>query len=225
MNDDEFYAQQEAGFGVDTPKPAVARWKDAGDMRVILRVPEAYLAGPAELLKEIGGILFPYTPSISYDSKATYATQQPMHTNYAQYFFQRSSVGPISITGKFTVQNEKDGTIFLAVQHLLRGLIKMPFGEDASAGSPPPVCRLDAFGDLMLSNVPVSVESFKFEFPDNVDYVAVGVNPNNAYLGHSMVPTLCTLSLTLNVMYSRQEIQNFTVDGWINDSIGGRGYL
>lgn len=209
-----------------TPTPAKAQWKDASDMRVTLRVPESYLIGPCAVLKNIGGILFPYTPEVSYDSKATYGSQQPLHSNFAQYFYQRSSVGPISITGKFSNQNQKDGTIYLGILHLLRSLIKMPWGSDANAGSPPPICRLDAFGDFMLNNVPVVVDSFKAEMPSTVDYISV----SSPVFGNTMVPTITQINMTLNIVYSRQEMQNYSVEKWLKSGLngtglGGRGYL
>lgn len=206
--------------------PAKAQWRDATDMRVTLRVPESYLVGPCAVLKDIGGILFPYTPEVSYESKATYGSQQPLHSNFAQYFYQRSSVGPITVTGKFSNQNQKDGVIYLGILHLLRALIKMPWGSDANAGSPPPICRFDAFGDSMLNNVPVVVDNFKAEMPSTVDYISV----SSPLLGNTMVPTITQISMSLNIVYSRQEMQNYSVEKWLNSGLkgsglGGRGYL
>ena len=202
-----------------------AQWAGAKDLRATLRVPSSYLigpaAGPGSILKELGGILFPYTPEISYDTQASYSAQNPVHSNYTQYYYKNSSVGPISVTGKFTVQNEKEGMILLGIQHLLRSLTKMRFGADKNAGSPPPVCRLDAYGDYMISNVPVVVASFKLELPSGVDYIAVKSDPYKT----SLVPTMATINMTLNPMYSRGEISRFSVDGWLNGNLKNRGYL
>lgn len=203
-------------------KAASAQWAGAKDLRVFLRVPQSYLAGPlVQQLAEFGGILFPYTPSISYDNQASYGSVNPVHSNFTQFFFKNSSVGTISITGKFTVQNEKEGIIWLSVQHLLRGLTKMRWGKDANAGSPPPVCRLEGYGDFMIRNVPVTVSSFKLEYPDNVDYISV----NSGAFKTSMVPTVSTLSLTLNPTYSRKELQDYSVDAWLSGALKGKGYL
>ena len=97
----------------------------------------------------------------------------------------------------------------------------MRFGDDSNAGAPPPVCRFDAYGDFMLSNVPVSVASFKTELPNNVDYISV----KSGNFKTSLVPTISTINLSLNLMYSRKEIQEFSVDGWLSGSLKGRGYL
>lgn len=216
------------GTPLNTPG-SFAQWSEAKDLRVKLRVPPSYLvgpaAGPADIIKKNGGILFPYTPTISVDNQASYNSQSPLHSNFPQYFYKNSSVGPIQVTAKFTVQNEFEGAVLLGVIHLLRGLIKMKFGNDHDAGSPPPVCRFDAYGDYMMNNVPVSIASWRHELPDGVDYIAVGRQGSPPTYGHSMVPVMSSISLTLNVMYSRREMLEHGVDNWMTGSLRGRGYI
>jgi hypothetical protein len=213
------------GADAKNQTPASAEWAGAKDLRVFLRVPTSYLIGPAAgpigdpLLKDIGGILFPYTPQISYESAASYSAVNPVHSNYTQQFYKNSSVGNINISGKFTVQNEKEGAIYCSIIHLLRSLTKMRWGSDANAGAPPPVCRLEAFGDFMLRNVPVVVTSFKFDLPDNVDYIQVPMFKT------TLVPTISTITLGLAIMYSRREMQDYSVDAWLNNKLKGQGYL
>ena len=170
--------------------------------------------------------MFPYTPSVALDNKADYGVSTPMHSNFAFYFFKNASVGPITVTAKFTVQNEYEGAVLLGVITLLRSLIKMPQGDDYNAGSPPPVCRFDAFGDFMFSNVPVSVASWRHEMPDNVDYITVGRPGSPSLYGKTMVPTLSTINISLNVMYSRQEMDLYSVNDWtLNGDSQNKGYL
>lgn len=219
-------------FGAIAPKIAAAQvsFKNvqgdviAEDLRVKIRVPQNYwsniTAGPNGELYNLSGIIFPYTPSISYEQKAEYATLNPLHSNFALYFYKNSSVSPIKISGKFTVQNDKDAALYLATTHLLRALTKMRTGGvsvDGLSGSPPPVCRLDAYGDLQFKNVPVVIQSFAIELPDNVDYYTVGKTNNavTAY-GRASVPIISTISVTCMPMYSRQEMQKFNVDDYVN---------
>ena len=211
------------------PVAAVGGFGTSQDMRVKLRVPPNYLvgpgAGPEGILTKLGGILWPYTPQVSISSAAAYAQNKVTHSNYQFYNFQNSSVGPISVSGKFTAQNESEAAIILSVQHVLRALIKMKFGDDTNAGAPPPICRLDAFGDSQFKNIPCAVADFKIELPDGVDYIAVGRAPNLKAWGNTMVPTSCTISVTLNIMYSRQEMMNYGVDKWLQGALAGKGYL
>jgi len=209
------------------PQPAVINVKDTKgnikkpDLRVKIRVPGDYIRmstrGGAGELFNLNGIIFPYTPTISYEHKADYASSNPTHSNFAINFYQRSSITSISISGKFTVQNEKDAGVYLATVHLLRALTKMRSGGEANSGAPPPVCRLDAYGDFMLANVPVAISSFRVDLPDSVDYFTTGQTTNTVW-GVASVPTVSTIAITCVPMYSRAEMQKFTVDGWLSDS-------
>jgi len=199
----------------------------AVDTRVIIKVPKAYLTSYTGLNGELGsdksikGIIFPYTPTISVENKADYETINPTHSNFNQYFYKHSSVGTISIQGKFTVQNESDAAAYISTVQLLRALTKMQWGNDPFAGSPPPVCRLNAYGAYMFPNVPITITSFRLELPESVDYFTAGANPNGAYAGSSFgknptsVPILSTIAITCIPMYSRQEISSFSIDKWL----------
>jgi hypothetical protein len=219
---DTQYAKKGVSAQGNNPTPVSARWAGVKDLRTTLRVPTSYLESPLTgRLKALSGILFPYTPTISYESQASYGSVTPTHSNYTQHFFKNSSVGAITLSGKFTVQNQDEAEIWLSIIHLGRSLTKMRFGNEQFAGSAPPVCRLDAYGDYVLANVPVSVTSFKFELPDSVDYISVSRAP----FSNSMAPTISTISFTLIPMYSRSEIRDFTVDGFLKGKYKGVGYL
>lgn len=193
------------------------------DLRVRIKVPSTYLTSTTSELKDMGGIIFPYTPTISYEHTATYTPMNPTHSNFSMYFYKNSSVTPLQISGKFTVQNDSDAKKYLSTMHLLRALTKMRFGTDADAGAPPPVCRLFAYGDFILDNVPVAISSFKNELSSDVEYYYL--KNDNTYKS-AMVPTVSTISITCMPMYSRSEMQKFTVTGWLsNSTIRKAGYL
>lgn len=240
---DEQIARNQLPSGAMPPLPraGVVNIKDSKgnikkeDLRVKIRVPVLdYLGwettnGPGEELLNLGGIIFPYTPSISYEHKADYSSVNPLHSNFTQYFYKNSSITPITISGKFTVQNEQDAGIYLATVHLLRALTKMRSGGiqtgDPDSGSPPPVCRLDAYGDFMLKNIPVVISTFKLELPEGIDYFVLGKKNSGIYKLAS-VPTSSTISVTCNPVYSRNEMQKFSVTGWLrNADLRKAGYL
>jgi hypothetical protein len=202
-----------------------AKWSDATDVRAILRVPSSYLSNitdPAGVLQPFGGIVFPYTPTISFSHDVTYASVNPTHSNYTQYFYKNSAVSTISVSAKFTVQNENDAAILVGVITLLRALTKMKFGPDTDAGAPPPVCRFNAYGNFMLSNVPVTVASFKHDLPDGVDYFQTDIHRPH---GLNFVPMMSVITLTLNPTYSRAEMQRVGVNGAIAGRTQRAGFL
>ena len=187
------------------------------DTRVKIRVPSDYLTGLTSGLQDFGGVLFPYTPQITLEHKAEYTSQNPTHSNYTLQFYKTSSVGEITITGKFTVQNDRDALIYLATSHLLSSLTKMRWGGigngDPDSGAPPPVCRLDAYGTFMLKNVPVVISSFKHDLPDDVDFYTVMSGP----FGMASVPTKATFIVNCKPAYSRQEILSTSVTKYLKD--------
>jgi len=204
------------------------------DHRVKIRVPDFYLKKLTtglygELGGSIKGIIFPYTPSISYDVRAEYSPAPTVHSNYTMSFFQRSSIGTININGKFTVQNEKDAGVYIATINLLKALTKMRAGDDTLAGSPPPVCRLNAYGAYMFNNVPIAITSYRIELPDTVDYFTLGKQQENPVYGVNTVPVLSTIAINCIPMYSRNEMQSFTVTDWLTQVKGTKfrntGYL
>jgi hypothetical protein len=196
-----------------------ASGKELGsDLRAKIRVPLEYFyaevlpPGLAQL-RSFNGIIFPYTPQISFGHTANYAPQQPLHSNFSFNFYQRSSVSNISIVAQFTVQNNNDAAIYLGTIQLLSALTKMKTGNDFNAGAPPPICRLDAFGTYMLKNVPIAIGSFRVELPNSVDYFIYNESdPENL----TSVPVISTIQLECVLMYSRREMQEFTVDNFIN---------
>jgi hypothetical protein len=204
------------------PAPAEATWAGPKDMRVYIKVPSSYYKNLYSTeVQQAQGILFPYTPSISYDTQASYGSVNPLHSNYTQYFFKNSAISAIQISGKFTVQNEAEATVWMSIIEMSRLLLKMPFGADTNSGSAPPVCRLHGYGDWIFNNVPVAITSFKFDLPDGVDYIA---KSQNGY-GNTMVPTVSTLTYGLIPIYSRQEIRDFGIDKWLSGNLTGKGYL
>lgn len=220
-----------------------AKSRDVTDMRVKIRVPSNYLTAltsgpngagandefPVTPIKANGGIVFPYTPTISYSHKADYTQQTPLHSNFALNFYKNSSISSISIAGDFTVQNEKEAAVYIATVHLLRSLTKMRSGGalsgDPDSGSPPPVCRLDAYGSFMLDNVPVVITEFTVELPTNVDYFTLGKQDASlkALYGLTAVPVKSSIKVTCLPMYSRKEIQQFSVSSWLNNSAFRKG--
>lgn len=210
----------------------------AVDNRVKITVPASYYQSntidgqSSEGPSLFSGIIFPYTPSIQFEQKANYSSQTPAHSNFTQYFYQNSSVSPITINGKFTVENDNDAVFLLMTIHLLRTLTKMQQGSDTYAGSPPPVCRLSGYGNFMLDNVPVVISSFTHELPENVDYFTAfkdGSATNIDLFRNNSVPVVSSIKVVCNPIYSRRQATDFSVNQWLNGDYNnhfqGKGYL
>ena len=203
-------------------RPATPQFEGGNDHRARLLVPSSYLTGQASALSKMQGIIFPYTPEISQEYSASYSSLNTVHSNYTQHFYKNSAVGDIGITAKFTVQNESDALIYLSIVHLLRALTKMKFGDDDNAGSPPPVCRLYAYGDYMFNRTPVVLSSFRLLLPENVDYFSTDIS---SAFNVSTVPVSSSITMQFKPIYSRNEQLKFTVREWQSGYLRTRGYL
>lgn len=200
------------------------------DMRTIIKVPMKYITaltkgGQNSQLLKVGGIIFPYTPQISYEVKAEYSAVTPTHSNFPINFYSKSTIGPISVVGKFTVQNLEDAKVYVSTHILLKALTKMRFGGltgDPDSGSAPPVCRLFAYGEQMLENVPIAISSYRIELPDSVDYFTF---PGDDRYGPTSVPIVSTINVTCVPMYSRREMQDFAVSKYLTNQYAGKGYI
>ncbi len=125
-------------------------------------------------LKNTNGFIFPYVPQVTVTHSANYSTVPLTHSNYAQYFYESSSVAAINISGDFTVQNIDEARYFLAGLYFFRACTKMFYGISQDyQGSPPPIVYLDGYGQHYLPHVPCVVTSFSHTMPSDVDYIEV----------------------------------------------------
>jgi hypothetical protein len=124
-------------------------------------------------LKDAGGLIFPYTPDVQMSSTAKYGNINTMHTNFTFHAYQHSEPGSIVITAPFNVEDPIQGLYWIAAVHYLRSLTKMFSGFDPKAGNPPPIVKLNGYGNYVLQNIPVAVTSFQTTLPKDCDYISV----------------------------------------------------
>jgi hypothetical protein len=153
-----------------------------GDWRVKLRLAEKaqYLFLDPQIqqgsilwpLLETGGVIFPYTPTITTSYNANYNTYDLTHSNYRGYFYQNSYVGEVNVQATFTAQDTKEAEYLLAVIHFFRSVTKMFYGQqDAFRGAPPPLVFLQGLGEFQFNLHPCVVQSFNYSLPNDVDYI------------------------------------------------------
>jgi len=145
-----------------------------------------------ESFKKFKGIRFPVTPFINMSHSAAYDARSVVHNNYPYYAYQNSQVDQMTIAGAFPVQNKNDGLNWIATLHFLRTVTKMYYGGGTNAGNPPPVCRLNGYGDYVYKDVPIVITNFTVELREQVDYIGVNVptGPNQSAINEALVGTL-----------------------------------
>lgn len=189
LSDEEILARQAALLEYDpTPKSdnkIIPRPPEPKDWRVRISLAKGsnYLynygdaalrdAGILEPLRDTGGVIFPYTPSISVSYNAKYDTQTITHSNYNIHNYTGSSVDQVSVSGDFTAQDTTEAAYMLAVIHFFRSATKMFYGKDQNPnrGTPPPLLYLSGHGNYQFDNHPMVLTNFAYSLPVDVDYI------------------------------------------------------
>ena len=232
-----------AGF----PKSsATASFKKAveQDWRVKLSIPTIEPFSSAELLnplKVTNGLVFPYTPTIIVAHSANYNTMAPTHTNYPYFAYQNSQVDQLVITGDFFCQNGTEASYWVGALHYLRSMTKMFYGgDDKTIGAPPPVVKLNGYGDYIFNNVPVIITQFTVDLPQDVDYIATGkpdsvadIPPSHPQSKQGAIdqrdgpigwaPSQSLLTVTVQPIYSSSEGEKSSLNTYVNGGYVGDG--
>ena len=184
-------------------------------------------------LHATNGMIFPYTPTVQVSQDTSWQTADLEQTNYDILSFQKSSSATFSVTGKYTVQNQREGEYLLAVLHFLRTVSKSYFGAqdveqfvapqtDAStdetvartrsegkAGLPPPVLLFSGYGNMMFNQINVVVKSHSWSFEEGQDMIRIRL-PNE---GEVWLPPVMTVSLTLSMQQNTERLrEEFKLD-------------
>jgi len=198
---------------------------EGNDWRVKLSIPSIIDSDAFAPLKKTGGLCFPFTPTILMSHSANYNALQPIHTNYPFYNYQASQVDDMVITGDFFVQNAQEARYWCAAVHYLRTVTKMFYGAGDNAGNPPPVVKLNGYGDFVFNNVSCIIKNFTVDMPADVDYLKTDFPEGNET--YSFVPTQSQVAITLSPIYSRSKTQQFSMKSFINGGYIGNdsGYI
>lgn len=178
-------------------------------------------SNPMAMLHRTGGMLFPYTPTISFSQDVDYRSSDLTHSNMDILSYNRTPSVTLNIAGKFTAQNQREGQYVVAVLHYLRTVSKMYFGtqdaENGLAGLPPPILILDGYGNHMFNNLRCVVKSHAYTLDESSDYVDVYMNGGATV---TRVPAILSLTLTLTVTRSPSAMKDvFSLEKFRNGSL------
>jgi hypothetical protein len=132
--------------------------------------------GLLQPLRSTNGMVWPYQPTITYESQVDYSNIDMVHVNQEILAYTKTPAIKLSVSGQFSVQNQQEGIYALAAIHFMRTVTKMYFGTGANLGTPPPVLLFDAYGQYMFNQLPVIVTNFGVELPNDIDYVPVNLD-------------------------------------------------
>lgn len=131
-------------------------------------------------LSTTSGLIFPYTPSISFSHKVNYDTTEIMHSNIGYNYYKNTPCPTITLSkAQFTADNRKNALHMLSAIWFLAACTKCEFGEAnpiskrvpvGEKGLPPPVLYLNGYNSL-IDNIPVVISSFNYDLPGELHYV------------------------------------------------------
>ena len=181
-----------------------------------------YLLRP---IKESGGLVWQYTPTIFLSGTADYNQALMQGMNYPINTFTNSRAPDIPVTADFTANNAYEARYLLAVMTFLRVCTKAYFGDTAVAsgdyGTPPPVLLFEYLGDHGFNKVPVVVGSYQMSLPDDVDYVPVVFRDEITY-----VPSKSNITVNLIPTYTPHKIRRkFDLQGITNGATYKDGFI
>ena len=150
----------------------------SNDWRVRLSLPKwpSFRTSPVLApLKDAGGLIFPYTPTITMNQATSYTPVTPIHNNYPFNAYKNSDPGSIAISAPMYVEDSEQALYWIAMLHYLRSISKMFSGNDPKAGNPPPIVNLNGYGNFVFKNVPVIITGFSLVLDKDCDYVGCNV--------------------------------------------------
>lgn len=181
-----------------------------------------------EPLAETNGMVWLFKPTVSVANSVDYETMNLTHAIQEIHSFSSNKAVTISISGLFVNNTIDDALYTMAAIHFLRTASKMSFGTAGTIsetglpsgipiGSPPPVLLLSGYGRCMFNDIPVIITGCPLELSSDVNYIEIPYGPAQG----TKLPVSLTLSVTLTVQQSPQNMRSFSLDKYGMNSIKG----
>lgn len=162
----------------------------------------------------VGGVVtFEAMPTISESRSASYDPVTLLHHPGDILKYKSSSARSWTIDAKLISRTPLEAAVNLDSVNKIRAWV-MPFYGHGTAsngstsrylGAPPPILTLTAYGDKMIGPVKCVLESYSWNWPNDVDYIPASVG------GETPVPfpAIVSISLTLKESFSPAEYSGF----------------
>lgn len=131
-------------------------------------------SGPLGPILQTGGLVFPYTPTISETLGIKYDSTEIIHSNEAYYAYRSTDNVRIELTNCiWTCDTLQNAQYALAALHFFRSYSMMDFGKGRT-GKPPSPMWFSAYGQYAFQNVPCLLERVSSHtWPADIDMVGI----------------------------------------------------
>lgn len=172
-------------------------------------------------------VVFNTMPTIYENNSAAYETLSPAHMIGDFHVFTKSPSRTFEINDlKLVSRNQQEARDNIGRVFTMKGWTKSYFGDTTDhgasgnlsnelvnwLGAPPEVLKFSAIG--FFNEIPVVLEKFSVNFPNDVDYIPTASNGENDPLGNIPFPLVTTISFTLLEQHSASEYETFNLQSY-----------
>ena len=157
-------------------------------------------------------VRFSVSPRIGESRHATYSEINLIHHPGGILKYDRTSARAWSISARFVSRTPAEASVNQADLNIIRSWVMPFYGEGteiddpSKLGAPPPVLKISGYGVKNISPIPVVLESYSTNWPNDVDYI-------NTLEGEPF-PVIMDIELTLKESYSPAEYSRFNLAGY-----------
>lgn len=149
------------------------------------------------------------SPRISENRAAQYSEVNLIHHPGAILKYERTSARSWGVSAKLVSRNQQEASENQMILNIIRGWVMPYYGEGTEKndpdklGAPPPVLMFSGYGEKNIAKIPVVLESYNTDWPNECDYIPT--------LTGDPFPVVMDVSLTLKECYSPAEYSNFNL--------------
>lgn len=143
-----------------------------------------------------GTVRFEASAPVAESREAHYEGYNIVHLPTSLWAYRNTNGRRFSISGKLVSRTPNEAAANAAYLQTIRSWVLPGFG---STGSTPPILFLSAYNNQNIRRVPCILQSYSWNFPDDIDYIFDTAEP---------MPVIGMVQLDLEEAYSANQITN-----------------
>lgn len=149
------------------------------------------------------------SPRIGENRSAQYSEINLIHHPGSILKYERTSARSWNVTARLVSRNQQEASENQATLNTIRGWVMPYYGEGTEKndldklGAPPPVLMFSGYGEKNIAKIPVVLESYSNDWPNDCDYIPT--------LTGDPFPVIMEVTLNLKECYSPAEYSNFNL--------------
>lgn len=162
-----------------------------------------------QLSSSVAPIVFDVMPTISESRSATYDSPQIIHHPGEILKYKSTANRTWRLETRLISRTPEEAAANLKTINIIRSWVMPYYGEGTALGTegsklgaPPPILKLEGYGEKMIGPISCVLESYSWNFPNDVDYIRVEGD-------EIPFPVILNISLDLKEALSPAEFSGF----------------